>query len=131
MKSSAPAPAGLGNLKPMLTLDEISRDPTRAAEVPQAEKSRLIAQCAAIVIALTCATTDNMKGSESGKTEPMVSEEKLLTVDQVAASLGFASSYVYELLRRSEICGMHHGKYWRIRRSEVEKFIAKHEGAKT
>jgi hypothetical protein len=27
--------------------------------------------------------------------------------------------------------GMHHGKYWRIRRSEVENFVAKHEGVTT
>jgi excisionase family DNA binding protein len=112
----------------MLTLDEISRDPARVVEVPAAEKSRLIAQCAAIVMALTCGTPDAAI-QRNEQIAPMV--ESLLTVDQVAASLGFASSYVYELLRRGEIRGMHHGKYWRVRRSEVEKFIAKHEGAKT
>ncbi len=113
----------------MLTLDEISRDPARAMEVPAAEKSRLIAQCAAIVMALTCGTTDAPMSQRNEQIAPM--EERLLTVDEVAASLGFASSYVYELLRRGEIRGMHHGKYWRVRRSEVEKFIARHEGATT
>jgi len=115
----------------MLTLDEISRDPARAADVPSAEKNRLIAQCAAIVMALTRATSDMVMNAKSEQVAPMVPEERLLTVDQVAAILGFASSYVYELLRRGEIRGMHHGKYWRIRRSEVQEFIAKHEGATT
>jgi excisionase family DNA binding protein len=130
-RALATKPSGLKNAKPMLTLDEISRDPTRAAEVPSAEKSRLIAQCAAIVMALTRATSDMVINAKSEQVAPMVPEERLLTVDQVAAILGFASSYVYELLRRGEIRGMHHGKYWRIRRSEVEKFIAKYEGATT
>jgi len=115
----------------MVSLDQLIRNPALAAQVSQMERGVLIAQCAAIVMALTCATTGTVMSQKSEQTAPMVADERLLTVDQVAAILGFASSYVYELLRRGEIRGMHHGKYWRVRRAEVEKFIAKHEDTTT
>ena len=94
----------------------------------------LIIQCSAIVMALTGAATDSVISQQPVETVPTaqnVPDDRLLTVDHVAEILGFAASYVYELLRRGEILGMHHGKYWRVRRSEVERFIAKHEGTAT
>jgi excisionase family DNA binding protein len=99
--------------------------------VPPADRSRLIAQCAAIIVSLTCTTTDTVANQQSDQTPPAVEDERLLTVDQVAEILGFASSYVYELLRRGEIRALHHGRYWRVRPAEVEKFIAQHEGRVT
>lgn len=111
----------------MISLDQLTRDPARTALVPPGERSLLITQCAAIIMALTCATTDAVTNRQSEQTAPTVKDEQLLTVDQVADILRFARSYTYELVRRGEIRALHHGRYWRVRASEVEKFIAKHE----
>jgi len=117
----------------MVSLDEIARDPGLAVQVPAAERNRLIARCAAIVMALTCTNTtvDTVVNQPGEQTAVILRDERLLTVDQAAEILGFATSYVYELLRRAEICGLHHGRYWRIRRSELERFIAANEKTRT
>lgn len=91
----------------------------------------LVTQCAAIIAALTCAGMDAVTTQQSDQTAPTSKDERLLTIAEVATMLRFATSYTYELVRRGDILAMHHGKYWRVRPSEVEKFIAQHEAAAT
>jgi len=118
-------------IEAMVTLDELARDPTRAASLPPGERNVLIARCAAIVMALTATTNNAVTNQQSAQTTSTVKDEPLLTVVEVAEILRFGRSLVYELVRRGEIRAMHQGKYWRIRRSEVERFIADREGNKT
>jgi excisionase family DNA binding protein len=115
----------------MVSLDQLAHDPARAALVSPAERSMLIVQCASIIMALTCTTSDTMTNRQSDQAAPTVRDERLLTIDQVAEILRFAPSYTYELVRRGEIRAMRHGRYWRVRPNEVDKFIANHERIST
>jgi excisionase family DNA binding protein len=110
------------------TLDEIARNPARAAEVPSAERSRLIAQCAAIVMALTRATPDTVVSQQTDPPPPALKGDHLLTVDEVAGRLKLTKARIYELVRGGQIPAVHCGRYWRLRPAEVERFIAKNEG---
>ena len=65
--------------------------------------------------------------TEAKKTIPQLLSQRLLAAPEVAVMLGYAKSYVYELLRRGHLPAVRHKKYVRVRHSAVLKFIAQHE----
>jgi excisionase family DNA binding protein len=87
----------------------------------------VIVQCASIIAALACTNTESITNSQLLPAPPREEADALLTIVEVAAALRFTRGYTYELVRRGEIRGMHKGKYWRVRKSEVEKFVVKNE----
>ena len=114
------------------TLDEIAATPERARELPPAVKRKMVRKCAVILIALSETDSDPLppvfepKGrAQKGSDRPW--QTQLLTVTEVAPRLGFAESYVYELLRRGVIRRIKLGKYVRVTRKAVDDFIAKRE----
>lgn len=114
----------------MLTLDEVARDPARAARVSVAEKSALLSQCAAIILALSCTATPPPAHLQTDA-PPAPRGDELLTIEEVTATLKLSKAYVYELVRRGEIRALHHGRCWRVRPAELERFIAANEKTRT
>lgn len=51
----------------------------------------------------------------------------MLNVEAAAARMGFARSYVYELVRRGKLRAIRHGKYVRIRAAAIDEWIAENE----
>jgi excisionase family DNA binding protein len=115
------------------TLDAILKTPTCAAELPRGTLGELLAQAAAVQSTLTAQLitrpeTDAPKESNKETTPQFQRQsERLLAVPEVAVMLGYARSYVYELLRRGDLPAVRHKKYVRVRHSAVLKFIAQHE----
>ncbi len=114
------------------TLDAILKEPTCATELPRKALGELLAQAAAVQSALAAQLI--AKGGEAEQNRsaqqperPSETAERLLTAGEVAEMLGFAKSYVYELLRRGDLPAVRHKKYVRVRRSAVLAFIAQHE----
>jgi len=116
----------LQNAEQMPTLDEIARDPVRAAELSAPERIVLIAQCAGVLLALSAG--DGAVGKEPllrrAHQEPV---ERLLGVPEAAAALRLSPGYVYELLRCGRLTGVHVGKFWKIRPAALAAFIAENE----
>jgi excisionase family DNA binding protein len=111
----------------MVSLDQLAHDPSSASLVPRSERQTLIVQCASIIAALACTSTESITNPLLLPAPPKGEAEALLTIAEVANMLRFTRGYTYELVRRGEIRGMHKGKYWRVRKSEIEKFVAKNE----
>jgi len=111
----------------MISLDQLARDPYQASQVPPAERYTLIVECASIIAALGYTTDESDANQQRVPAVPTAEGDALLTIAEVATILRFTRGYTYELVRRGEIRAMHKGKYWRVRTSEVEKFVANNE----
>jgi excisionase family DNA binding protein len=114
------------------TLDAILKTPTYAAVLPRATLGELLVQVAAVQSTLAAqliTRAERDATTEANKPSPQVQHqsERLLAVPEVAVMLGYAKSYVYELLRRGDLPAVRHKKYVRVRHSAVLKFIAQHE----
>jgi excisionase family DNA binding protein len=61
----------------------------------------------------------------SASNEPQGShcERILLTVDEAAEKLAFKPSYLYELIRQRLFPAIRHGKYIRIRSSDLQEWV--------
>jgi excisionase family DNA binding protein len=112
-------------LQAMPLLDDLAREPARAASLSRESRNLLLSRCAAILAALS-ALDEPASDERGGAADP--ERDRMLTVPEVAELLGFARGYTYELLRRGEIRALHHGKYWRISPTAVAEFIRSHEG---
>jgi excisionase family DNA binding protein len=116
----------------LISLDELARDPSRASDLPAAERTRLVLACSAILAAL--ATSPNGDGAmpvpAKQATLPAPLEiDRCLTVPEAASLLGFKTSYVYEMIRRREFLAIRRGKYIRVRHATLVEWIAKKEKA--
>ena len=105
------------------TLDQILRDPSRISEFPQEAIPAVMAQCAALQSALAARmlSTDNEREGQ----RPEASNEKLLTVPDVAAQLKVPDSRVYSLVRRGELDSTRVGKYIRIPVGAIQEYLAR------
>jgi len=113
-------------LKATPLLDDLAREPARAAGLSRESRSALLSRCAAILAALSA--LDEPPPDDHTAAGGLAEPERLLTVPEVAELLGFARGYVYELLRRGDIRALHHGKHWRGRPAAVAEFIRSYEG---
>jgi len=113
-------------LKALPLLDDLAREPNRAAGLSREYRGLLLSRCAAILAALS-APDDGAPGAGAEVAEAEPERERLLTVPEVSELLGFARGYTYEQLRRGEIRALHHGKYWHVRQSALAEFIENYE----
>ena len=113
------------------TLEAIFKTPACAAELSRAMLGELLAQVTAVqypaLTARLITDAGNNGETEANKTisQSQRQTERLLAVPEVAAMLGYAKSYVYELLRRGELPAVRHKKYVRVKYSAVLQFIAR------
>jgi excisionase family DNA binding protein len=91
----------------------------------EAARSFLL-RCAAV---LTAIATVRPAASEPVVCDAPPPDDRLLSVPEAAQFLGFANSYVYELIRRGEFPAVRRGKYVRIRRSALLLWVARKESA--
>jgi excisionase family DNA binding protein len=118
----------------LFSLDDNARNTSLAAVIPPGYRNVLIARCAAIIAELAKPTTDivtDQQGDLKWKATAAIKEDRLLTIAEVAEIIRFTRGHTYELVRSGELRAMHKGKYWRVRKSEGEKFITDHEGIAT
>jgi excisionase family DNA binding protein len=114
----------MSELREVPTLDEVARDPARAATIPAEQRGAMIGLAAAAIAALSVpSVTPTAQAEQPGEPET----DRLLTVPQAAELMGFAPSYVYEMARRGDLPSVHRKKYVRIRRSAIDKWIADNE----
>lgn len=111
---------------PLLSLEELAGDPARAATLPPEVAALLLARVAGLQIALLARCL-----SVRSATTPLPDDEALLTVPDVARRLGFAESYVYELVRLGRLPAVRTGKYVRIRRSTLREWMVACESVDT
>lgn len=108
-----------------LALRELATNPSSLRTLPGASRRRMVSQLAALIVVL--------ESIEDGPPSPATtqplpaSEEPLLNVEAAAARMGFARSYVYELVRRGKLRAIRHGKYVRIRAAAIDEWIAENE----
>jgi excisionase family DNA binding protein len=91
--------------------------------IPLAEIPALLAQLAALQVALAARLLTTSPASDSPPTTSK--PEILLTVPEVATRLGFAIGYTYELARSGQINAVRTGKYVRIRAASLEQFLTR------
>jgi excisionase family DNA binding protein len=107
-------------------LDELAAHPERAVELRDEERRCVVSQLAALIILLQSSVAAAPVGSAA---PPEPGAERLLTVPATAERLGFAKSYVYEIIRRGELRAVRRGKYVRVRQSAIEEWTRAHEKA--
>ena len=109
------------------TLDELVADPSKVALLSSVKRASLVGRCAAVLAALSGA----MLTGERPDTDlvPRTAPDRLITVQEAAELMGFAASYVYEMVRRGDLPAVRPrgGKYVRLRRAAVEQWIAANE----
>lgn len=118
-----------------ISLDIFVADPTKLATLTLDDRARVLLACSALIAAAAAITSSGNpdaafhRDGEHRPADPAVAppEERLLSVPEAAQFLGFANSYVYELIRRSEFPAVRRGKYVRIRRSALMEWVARKE----
>lgn len=108
------------------TLDELAADPGRATGLPPAVRAQVVTRCAAILAAISATMVINAEQPPAAPAT-LPDPDRLLTVPEAAALMGFAASYVYEMARRGDLPVVRRKKYVRVRRAAVEQWIAEHE----
>jgi excisionase family DNA binding protein len=111
---------------PSVSLEELAGDPDRTAALPPEVAVLLLARVAGLQAVLLARCL-----SVSLATTPLPDDEPLLTVPDVARRLGFAESYVYELVRVGRLPAVRTGKYVRIRRSTLREWMVACESVDT
>lgn len=106
-------------------LDELIAHPERAVELAADERSRIVRRLAGLILFLESGAPD--EPSIAAPPTPESDADRLLTVIEAASFLGFARSYVYEMIRRGEFPAVRRGKYVRVRRSAFEEWIRQKE----
>jgi hypothetical protein len=82
-------------LSPILTLLELARDPQRVGDVPRSAVPSLMAQVAALQVALAARLASNPDLSEARSVTTNPEAEHLLTPQEAAASLGVTVTWLY------------------------------------
>lgn len=113
------------DLNPLPSLDELVADPSRVVELQGDERRRYVSQLAGLIVLLESSAVPNATARAAPTPEP--SAERLVTVPVAAERMGFAKSYVYELIRRGELRAVKRGKYVRLRQSAIEEWTRAHE----
>jgi excisionase family DNA binding protein len=104
------------------TLDQIARDPTRAAKLPESTLKALLAQCSVVQGALTTQLLDRKPaGADSSGTAPITNP--LLDAKEMARLLSVHESWVRTEQRAGRIPFVKVGRYVRFRPSEVERAL--------
>jgi excisionase family DNA binding protein len=108
------------------SLDELASDPSTAHTLDADAVRSVLLRCAAVLTAVATIRPSSPAPVICAAQPP---DDRLLPVPEAAQFLGFASSYVYELIRRGEFPAVRRGKYVRIRRSALVQWVAEKESA--
>jgi excisionase family DNA binding protein len=100
------------------SLAELASDPSRVAQVPPDALPGLLGELERLRAELLA----RLLGAHAAKPAP-VAEPQLLTVPQVAARLGVAKSFVYELARTGRLPCVHVGRYVRVDSRAVDSWL--------
>jgi excisionase family DNA binding protein len=106
--------------EPSIALDDLVRSPDRATSLSNEDLWRLIIRCGAIQSLLFARLLLARDPSAAG---PPSNEEELLTVPDVARLVGVRVAYIYELVRRGELPAVKLGKYIRLSRRSVARWM--------
>jgi excisionase family DNA binding protein len=113
------------------TLDQLSADRLRG--MPLEALAGLLARCHAVegIIADALLVAASVMKNHEPAPEPAAaklldSNDENLSVDQIAAELKVQPSTVYELVRSGRLESFRCGKYIRIRRFALQRYITKH-----
>jgi excisionase family DNA binding protein len=105
------------------TLDQIARDPTSAANLPESILKALLAKCSVVQGALTTQLLDRKPaGAEGSATAPITNP--LLDAKEMARLLGVHESWVRTEQRAGRIPFVQVGRYVRFDPAEVQAAIA-------
>lgn len=107
------------------SISELVTNPARLAELPAEQRRRLVARLAAMILVLE--SGEDAPAPPPAAERPEQHDDRLLTVEDAAKRMGFAKSYVYEIIRRGELRAVRRGKYVRVRESAIAEWIAQHE----
>lgn len=110
-----------------LTLEAIAANPAMASSLTPSERAIAVLRCSAVLAALAGPAFDESQPVTPTEAASREEDDRLLTVPQVAELLGFASSYVYEMIRRKEFPALRRGKYVRVRKSALIEWIRRKE----
>ena len=108
------------------TLDEIAADPTKVGVLDADAARSVVLRCAAVLMAVA---TVQPPAPQPAVCAAPLPDDRLMSVPEAAQYLGFAKSYVYELIRRGEFPAVQCGKYVRIRRSAMAQWVKQKESA--
>jgi len=86
-------------LSPVLTLVDLARDPERVASVPRSVLPSLIAQVAALQVALATQLASTLGPSDERPATASLDADRLLTPEDAAASLGVTVTWLYRHAR--------------------------------
>jgi len=106
-----------------IQLTDIIDDPTRVGEVPPEEIPDLLGVLETLKARLWCRL--NTSPDPVTQTSPM-DGERLITVEQAAELLAFTEQYVYDLIKKGGLPAIRHGKYIRIKLSDLQAWIDEH-----
>ncbi len=104
------------------TLDQIARDPSSAAKLPESTLKALLAKCSVVQGALTTQLLDRKPaGADSSATAPITNP--LLNAKEMARLLSVHESWVRTEQRAGRIPFVKVGRYVRFQPSEVERAL--------
>lgn len=109
------------------TLLELLQTPERAAELPAEERCRLVSQLAALIVVIESSSARPVEAPVPQGRDSARDDDRLLRVPEAAEILGFARSYIYELIRRGELPAVQSGRHVRLRRSALREWARRHE----
>jgi len=107
------------------SINELVTNPARLTELPAEQRRRLVARLAAMILVLE--SGEDAPAPPPAAERPEQHDDRLLTVEEAAKHMGFAKSYVYEMIRRGDLQAVRRGKYVRVRQSAIDDWITRHE----
>jgi excisionase family DNA binding protein len=104
------------------TLDQIARDPTSAAKLPESTLKALLAKCSVVQGALTTQLLDRKPVGADGS-DAALNRDPLVDAEEMARLLDVHPSWVRTEQRAGRIPFVKVGRYVRFRPSEVERAL--------
>ena len=104
-----------------LALTDLVAEPARAAEVPVEAVPDLLGELERVRVALWTRLSGRATEPVPGAPEP------LLSIPEVAKTLGIVPSHAYELARSGALPSVRFGKYVRVRPEALRDWLQRHE----
>ena len=104
-----------------LSLNALAADPSLAVSLDTEERATVTLRCASVLAAISAAPGNDPVPHEGQDHDP------ILTVAEAAARLRYTKTHVYEMIRNKTIAAIRDGRTFRVRTSEIEKFLATHD----
>jgi excisionase family DNA binding protein len=96
------------------SLDALTADPSLVGKLSAEARAQIVARCAALVLSILAAPIPE---------HHVNGDDPILTVAEAAARLKYARGHLYELIKNKALAAVRHGRSFRIRTSEIERFL--------